>query len=92
MTDTNIFLTYLCVINIITFVTYGIDKRRAENGSWRIPEKTLLGLAVIGGSLGALWGMRSFHHKTRKPVFYIGVRAILLIQVLVLLGLTLWLA
>lgn len=64
---------YLAVINFTTWVTYGLDKGRAKSGKWRIPERTLLLLALIGGSLGALAGMIMFRHKTRKAKFVISV-------------------
>ena len=73
-------IIYLIIINIITFITYGIDKAKARKGAWRITEKTLIGLAVAGGSIGALAGMSFFHHKTRKPLFKIGIPVILLIE------------
>ena len=60
----NALLYYLIVINIVTFLVYGIDKWKAKQGSWRISEATLLILAVIGGSIGALLGMKIWHHKT----------------------------
>ncbi len=72
---------YLIGINVVTFLLYGNDKSRARRHAWRIPEKTLLGAAVIGGSVGALLGMSVFHHKTRKPAFYIGVPLILIVQI-----------
>ena len=72
---------YIVLSNIVAFVAYGADKMKAKNHQWRIPEATLLGLAVIGGSVGALAGMYTFHHKTRKPKFAIGVPLILMIQV-----------
>ena len=62
MTQTIVY-TLIC-INVVTFVVYGIDKWKAKQGSWRISEATLLLLAVIGGSLGALLGMQVWHHKT----------------------------
>lgn len=62
----SILIWYLSVINFITWVTYGLDKGRAKSGKWRIPERTLLLLALIGGSLGALAGMIMFHHKTKQ--------------------------
>lgn len=74
------FLFYLVFINILAFIVYGIDKRKAVCAQWRISEKTLLGLAVLGGSAGSLLGMRVFHHKTRKPKFYLGVPAILIAE------------
>ena len=58
---------------IITWIAYGLDKGRAKSGKWRIPERTLLLLALIGGSLGALAGMILFRHKTRKPKFFVSV-------------------
>ena len=60
----NTLLYYLIVINIVTFLVYGIDKWKAKQGSWRISEATLLMLPVIGGSIGALLGMKIWHHKT----------------------------
>ena len=73
-------LIYLFVINIVTFAVYGIDKQRARDHKWRIPETVLILLAAFGGSIGALTGMIAFHHKTQKPKFVIGVPAILAIQ------------
>ena len=63
---------YLFVINVITFAAFGLDKRKAKKRKFRIRESVLLGLALIGGSLGAMAGMFLFHHKTRKPAFRIG--------------------
>lgn len=76
----------ILLINGIAFFVYGMDKQRAVRGKWRVPEKTLLGLAVLGGSLGALFGMHLFHHKTKKPKFYIGIPVILVLQVLTAAG------
>ncbi len=61
---TEALLYYLIVINVVTFLVYGIDKWKAKKGSWRISEATLLILAAIGGSIGALLGMKVWHHKT----------------------------
>ena len=74
-------LTYLLIINIIAFILYGIDKWRARNNGWRIPEATLFLVAIIGGSVGAILGMRIWHHKTRHLSFVIGLPAILLLQI-----------
>jgi len=71
---------YLIGINIITFFVYGFDKLKAKAHAWRIPEATLILLAVIGGSLGALLGMYVFRHKTQHIKFKYGVPAILIIQ------------
>ncbi|MDO4452607.1 MAG: DUF1294 domain-containing protein [Lachnospiraceae bacterium] len=79
------FVIYLLFINVIAFFIYGIDKRRARKGQWRISENTLLGVALLGGSVGALFGMSVFHHKTRKKKFNVGVPMILVMQVAILL-------
>ena len=71
---------YLICINIITIAVYGIDKRNAVYGKWRIRVSTLLTLAA-GGSPGALLAMHLFHHKTRKKKFTIGVPLMLLVQI-----------
>lgn len=74
-------IVYLCVINIITFLLYGLDKQKAKQNRWRIPEKVLLGAAAFGGTIGALIGMRMFHHKTQKWKFKAGVPLILVLQI-----------
>ncbi len=73
---------YIVLSNLAAFAAYGIDKKRAVQHKWRISERTLLGMAVLGGSVGALAGMYGFHHKTRKMKFVAGVPAILMIQVI----------
>ena len=55
---------YLLLLNVITFIIYGVDKYKAKRNKWRIPETTLLMLAAVGGSIGAWMAMRVFHHKT----------------------------
>ena len=74
-------LLYLVVINVVAFVVYGVDKYKAKHGRWRIPEATLLGLAVIGGSIGAWLGMRVWHHKTMHKKFQYGIPLILIAQI-----------
>ena len=76
----NALLYYLIVITIVTFLVYGIDKWKAKQGSWRISEATLLILAIIGGSIGALLGMKVWHHKTMHKKFKYGLPLILLVQ------------
>lgn len=61
------------ILNVITFIMYGIDKQKAKRNKWRIPEHTLLLLAAIGGSYGAFLGMYVFHHKTRHTSFMVRV-------------------
>ena len=81
---TNVLLYYLIVINIVTFLVYGIDKWKAKQGSWRISETTLLILAVIGGSIGALLGMKVWRHKTMHKKFKYGLPLILIIQIILI--------
>ena len=76
-----IVLIYFVVINVVTFVVYGIDKYKAVRSKWRIPESTLIGLAVIGGSVGAWLGMKFWHHKTLHAKFRFGIPIILIAQV-----------
>ena len=76
-----VLLVWLAVINLLTFIVYGADKRRARKGKWRVPEKTLFMLPLLGGSIGALLGMRVFHHKTKHWYFVWGIPAILLAQI-----------
>ena len=77
----NVFPYYLIFINIVTFLVYGIDKWKAKQGSWRISEATLLMLAVIGGTIGALLGMQVWRHKTMHLKFKYGLPLILLAQI-----------
>ena len=61
---TSLFLPYLMIVNVLSFVVYGIDKLKAKRGKWRISETSLLLLALMGGSVGAWAGIRVWHHKT----------------------------
>ena len=64
-------MIYLVIINVISFIIYGIDKYKAKKNTYRISEKSLFMLSIMGGMIGSLLGMRFFHHKTRKISFYI---------------------
>lgn len=85
MVATQFLLFYLTTINVATFFLFGIDKWKAKRSQWRIAEATLLGLAVMGGSLGAWSGMKIWHHKTRHKKFKYGIPFILLIQIAIVL-------
>ena len=74
-------LIYWAAINIVTFFLYGIDKWKAKRAKWRIEESTLLLWAAFGGSVGALLGMKAWHHKTQHNKFKYGVPAILIAQI-----------
>ena len=74
-------IIYLLIINVITFLLYGFDKWKAKRDKWRVPEKTLLMFAVVGGTIGAFAGMQVFRHKTKHAKFVIGVPLIFILQV-----------
>lgn len=83
-----IIFLYLAVTDVLAFILYGLDKRRAKEGQWRISERTLILIAVIGGSAGAIAGMYVFHHKTRHWYFRYGLPVILVLQII--LGWQVW--
>ena len=76
---------YLIIMNLVGFLSMLIDKKKAERGSWRIKESTLLIIAVLGGSIGSIAGMYTFRHKTQKPRFYVGLPIILITQILIII-------
>jgi len=78
----------LALYNAVVFLVYAWDKHRARRGQWRVPERTLLWLAALGGGLGALVGVYGIRHKVRKPRFAVGVPVLLAVQV----GLAAWAA
>ena len=75
------FLLYLLLINAAAFLLMLVDKIKARKNRWRIPERTLIGSALLGGSVGALLGMYTFRHKTRHLKFTLGIPAILVAQI-----------
>ena len=86
---------WLVVINLVTFFVFGFDKLKAKykethETARRVPEKTLFPLAVIGGSVGALLGMKVWHHKTLHRSFRIGIPLILVLQIVIPAGLWLY--
>lgn len=76
-----IIIIYLIILNIITFILFGIDKKRAIKDEWRIPEATLMGFAALGGSVGAFAGMEVFRHKTKHKKFKLGIPALIVIHI-----------
>lgn len=74
-------LWYLAAVNLVTFTVYGVDKAKARRSAWRVPEKTLFLLPLLGGSVGALLGMLVFRHKTKHWYFVWGIPLILLAQI-----------
>ena len=75
------FITYLVLVNAAAFSLMLADKQKARRGAWRIPEATLLGIALMGGSIGAMAGMYLFRHKTRHLKFTLGFPLILITQI-----------
>ena len=78
-------LIYLLITNLSAFIMYYSDKTRAIKHRWRIPESTLLGIAALGGSLGAFAAMKIFRHKTKHPKFYITVPLLVIIHIAVII-------
>ena len=74
-------LIYLAFINLIGFAIMGIDKWKSKNNAWRIPEKTLFGITLLGGGIGTIAGMYTFRHKTKKLYFTVGFPVILLTEI-----------
>ena len=73
--------TYLILVNAVAFILMLVDKLKAKQGAWRIPEATLMGVAILGGSIGAIAGMQLFRHKTRHSKFKLGLPLILFMQI-----------
>lgn len=82
-------ILYLLIVNAAGFLVMTLDKLLAKKKAWRIPERTLLMLAAIGGSFGVLLAMYTVRHKTRHAKFYLGVPAILAVQIGIVLYLLL---
>lgn len=78
-----IMIGIICLMNLIAFIMFGVDKYKASHDLWRIPESTLILFAFLGGAIGALAGMKVFHHKTRKIKFRILIPAALVFNIAV---------
>ncbi len=76
---------YLIFINFFTFIVFGIDKYKAIKNNYRIKEKTLFFLAIIGGVIGAIFGMKIFRHKTLKPSFKYGIPILAVIEIILII-------
>ena len=75
-------LIYLLILNAVGFLLMLIDKKKAQLGRWRIRESTLMTVAVLGGSIGSLMGMKLFRHKTKHLKFILGIPVILALQIM----------
>ena len=76
---------YFIIINLIGFFIMWLDKRKAKKGAWRIPEKTLFIITALGGGIGTIAGMYTFHHKTRKIQFVIGFPLITILEAITII-------
>ena len=76
---------YFITINLIGFFIMWLDKRKAKKGAWRIPEKTLFIITALGGGIGTIAGMYTFHHKTQKIQFVIGFPLITILEVITII-------
>ncbi|WP_047981634.1 DUF1294 domain-containing protein [Ornithinibacillus contaminans] len=73
-------LLYIVVANLMGYIMMGVDKKKARENQWRIPERTLWGIAILGGSLGSFIGMRTFRHKTKHNAFRIGMPCLIVVH------------
>ena len=78
-------LLYFLIINLIGFLAMAIDKWKAKNNAWRIPENTLFSITVLGGGIGTIAGMYVFRHKTKKTKFTIGMPVILVLEIILVI-------
>ena len=76
-----VILIYLFIMNAAGFLVMTADKLFAQSGAWRVPERSLLGISVFGGSIGVLLAMYTVRHKTKHLKFVIGVPLILTVQI-----------
>ena len=89
MTVMWIVLVVVFVMSVIAFAAFGLDKYKAKTDRWRTKEKTLFLFAILGGGIGAFWGMQVFRHKTKHTQFVVGIPLIMIIQ-LILIAFVVW--
>ena len=77
-------IIYLLIINIIGFLIMLIDKKKAKYYKWRIPEKTIILITLLGGGIGTIAGMYIFRHKTKKIKFTLGLPTILIAEIIII--------
>ena len=80
----NAFIIYLALMNLIAFILYALDKFKAKRHMWRIPEATLLAVSFLGGSIGAILGMRLLRHKTKHIKFIVLVPLSLILHIVII--------
>jgi len=82
MNDVTMLLFYIIGVNVLSFILMGVDKKKAERQQYRIPERTFWMLAVLGGAIGVIFGMRTYRHKTKHASFKIGMPLVLLLNII----------
>lgn len=85
-----IFAVYFLLITLAGFLSMEFDKRKAIRHQWRVPEKTLFLIAILGGSIGSIIGMHVFRHKTKHWYFALGMPAILVVQIIIIVLLNIY--
>lgn len=88
MNELNLIILFLIGVNAMAFILMGIDKQKAIKHKYRIPERTFWGLAILGGAVGALLGMKRFRHKTKHRLFILGMPTLIVIHITLLVYLT----
>ncbi|MGP4108355.1 DUF1294 domain-containing protein [Virgibacillus sp. L01] len=88
MNELNMIILFLIGVNAIAFILMGIDKKKAIRHKYRIPERTFWGLAILGGAIGALLGMKRYRHKTKHRLFVIGMPTLIVIHIILFVYLT----
>lgn len=81
-------IAYFLIMNIIGYAIMGVDKAKAKQHVWRIPEATLFSIAILGGSVGSIFGMFHFRHKTKHWYFVAGMPIIFFVQLAIAVSLT----
>ena len=91
MSKIQVVILIYAVMSVLAFAAFGLDKLKAKTNRWRTRERTLFLLAGLGGGIGAFLGMKVFHHKTLHKQFAIGIPAIVIVQIILLVCLSiLW--
>lgn len=88
MNELNLIILFLIGVNAMAFILMGIDKQKAIRHKYRIPERTFWGLAILGGAVGALLGMKRYRHKTKHRLFILGMPTLIVIHITLLVYLT----
>lgn len=79
-----IIVPYFVLLNLISLIAFGYDKKMAVTGGWRISEKRLFFLALMGGALGIFLGMKAFRHKTKQLLFSYGMPALVMLNMIII--------